>query len=91
MTCDGSMEVVNIGEGAARSTDVMGWTGHIVREETDGVFDGGLGITIVDEWSVVQSMLRDPWRETLCGSVTRWVQQDLVRRRGCWVYMKGIG
>ena len=25
----------------------MRWTGHIVREETDGVFDGGLGITLV--------------------------------------------
>ena len=41
-TCDGSMEVVNIREGASRSTDVMGWTGHVVREETDGVFDRGL-------------------------------------------------
>ena len=39
---DGSMEVVNIREGAARATDVMGWTGHVVREETDGVFDRGL-------------------------------------------------
>ena len=76
-------------EGAARATYVMSWTGHVVREETDGVFDGGLGITlvitIVDVCSVVQSTLHDPWRETLCGSVIRWVQQDRVRRRGCWV------
>ena len=27
------------------ATDVMGWTGHVVREETDGVFDRGLRIT----------------------------------------------
>ena len=33
--------------GAARATDVMGWTGHVVREETDGVFDRGLRITLV--------------------------------------------
>ena len=41
-TCYGSMEVVNIREGASRATDVMCWTGHVVREETDGVFGRGL-------------------------------------------------
>ena len=30
----------------------MGWTGHVVLEETDGVFDGGLGITLVIAQSV---------------------------------------
>ena len=51
-TCDGSMEVVNIREGASRATDVMSWTGHVLREETDGVFDRGLRITLVVPQSV---------------------------------------
>ena len=52
MTCDGSMKVVNIGEGAARATDVMGWTGHVVREKTDGVFERGLRITLIVPQSI---------------------------------------
>ena len=47
------MEVVNIGEGASRATDVMCWTRHVVREEADGVFDRGLRIALIVPQSVL--------------------------------------
>ena len=42
MTRDCSVEVSDIRQGTPIATDVMCGHGHVVREEADGVFDGGL-------------------------------------------------